>query len=74
MNLSPQCRLVLNHIHRHGYISQLVATNYGIPRLASRIHDLKIAGIDVRAESVRDMKGKRYTRYSLAQQSLALAA
>lgn len=72
--LSRQCQIVLNHILQKGYISQLVATNYGVVRLASRINDLKNAGYAIVATPSRDMQGKRYMRYALAQQSLALAA
>lgn len=66
MTLSKQCKLVLDHMLSRGYITQLVATNYGVTRLASRINDLRNAGFLVSAEMHRDMTGKRYTRYSLA--------
>lgn len=66
MTLSNQCSLVLRHIDMHGYITPLVAMNYGVTRLASRIHDLKKAGFPVAKETVKDLRGKRYTRYSLS--------
>lgn len=74
MTMSKQCKLVLDHISTLGYITQLVATNYGVTRLASRIHDLKLAGYTINAETHRDMTGKRYTRYSLdmAESNVAL--
>lgn len=76
MKLSKQCKLVLQHIRQHGYITPLVAKNYGIDRLASRIFDLKTFGFDIVTEMHRDMAGKRYTRYALRQEAfnLSLAA
>lgn len=60
-----QCQLILTHIINHGYITPLVASNYGVERLASRIHDLKKAKFDVRKQMRRDDNGKRYARYYL---------
>lgn len=64
--LSNQCKLVLDHITSKGYITPLVAGNYGVTRLASRVHDLKKAGYPVVASTQKDLSGKRYTRYSIA--------
>lgn len=64
-----QNQLVLNHMVRHGYITPLVANNYGVTRLASRIHDLKQAGWNVQKSMQRDDRGKRYTRYSVQPQT-----
>jgi hypothetical protein len=40
--------------------------NYGVTRLASRIHDLKKAGYPVVKQTERDLFGKRYSRYTIA--------
>lgn len=64
--LSNQCRLVISHIRTYGYITPLHANNYGITRLASRIFDLKQAGFPIVRKDLRDMTGKRYSRYVLA--------
>jgi hypothetical protein len=64
--LSNQCKLVLDHITSRGYITPLVAMNYGVTRLASRIHDLKKAGYPVVKQTERDLFGKRYSRYTIA--------
>ena len=60
-----QTDLVLDHLVDHGYITPLIARNYGVERLAARIHDLLREGVQIRAATHRDMKGKRYTRYTL---------
>jgi hypothetical protein len=69
-----QNQLVLNHMIRHGYITPLVANNYGVTRLASRIHDLRLMGWNVVAKMHRDDRGKRYTRYSVSPRAFAMAA
>ena len=65
-----QCERIYQHLVDHGSITALEAMNdYGVFRLASRISDLKKAGIPV----VRDMvegqnrfgEPTRYARYSL---------
>lgn len=60
-----QNSLVLEHMQKNGYITPLVAANYGVTRLASRIHDLKLAGYSIAKQTTKDMRGKRYSRYSL---------
>lgn len=60
-----QNQRVLNHLIDHGYITQLIASNYGIRRLASRIHDLTLEGVEVQVEFMRDDMGVRYAHYSL---------
>lgn len=53
-----------NYLSEYPYVTQLVARQVlGIERLASRIHDLKKAGCDVRKEFKKDFSGKRYVRY-----------
>ena len=41
-----QCQLVLSNLIDHGYITQLIATNYGVRRLASR-HPKSTLQLDV---------------------------
>lgn len=64
--LSNQCKLVLDHITRYGYVTQLAASNYGIDRLASRVYDLKQAGYEIVRSTHKDLQGKRYSRYTVA--------
>ena len=66
-----QVELVLNHMKEHGAITPIEAfTDYGIMRLASRIHQITRMGIAVEKEYV---SGKNrygvtvhFTRYKLA--------
>jgi hypothetical protein len=60
-----QNQRVLDHMIDHGYITQVIAGNYGIRRLASRIHDLNGEGITVVSEIKKDDAGVRYATYSL---------
>lgn len=62
-----QCQTVLNHLIAHGYITQLIATNYGVRRLASRIYDLKAGGVFVASQKQRDDNGTTYARYTMEQ-------
>ena len=62
----PQVELVRAHLKRHGYITDLVAQNYGVKRLAARIYDIEAAGTRVDREMRRDDAGVRYTYYTLA--------
>lgn len=59
-----QNQRVLNHLIDHGYITDLIARNYGIRRLASRIHDLRtLYGVEICQEMRRDDAGARYAYY-----------
>ncbi|MCQ4158780.1 helix-turn-helix domain-containing protein [Roseomonas sp. GC11] len=60
-----QTERVLAHLQRRGYITPLVARNYGIERLTSRIYDLRKQGHTITAEYKRDDAGRRYTEYRL---------
>lgn len=62
---TPQRVLVYNHLKIHGYITDVVAQNYGIRRLASRIDELKKNGIRITAERRRDDLGRHYAYYTL---------
>ncbi len=67
INLTPQARIVFNHLRSRGSISPLEAFGtYGITRLAARINDLKKKGILTHTELKRDASGKAYARYTLA--------
>lgn len=61
----PQWAIVLDHLRGHGYITQGVASLYGITRLASRIDELKNAGNEITSEIRYDDFGRRYAYYTL---------
>lgn len=60
-----QNQLVLDHLIDHGYITEVIGRSYGVRRTASRISDLKKAGVDVRSELRKDDLGTTYAFYSL---------
>ena len=61
-----QCQLVLDHLIDHGYITEVIARNYGVKRLASRVFDLKAIGaINVEKEMRTDDLGGQYAYYFL---------
>lgn len=62
-----QCQIVLKHLIDHGYITQLIATNYGVRRLASRVYDLKAGGVLLNSNIERDDSGTKYARYTMEQ-------
>jgi hypothetical protein len=68
LRLTPQARTVLAHLRRRPHITPMEAlTVYGIPRLASCIHEIRNrAGYVVITENCKDDEGGRYGRYSLA--------
>lgn len=56
---TTQCERILRHLKDYGEISSLDAMKeYGILRLASRIHDLKVMGYNIKATTVS--KKNRY--------------
>lgn len=62
-----QLTIVREHLQNHGYITPLVAQNYGVSRLAARVKDLKdFEGLEIQNELRRDDNGKRYSYYTLA--------
>lgn len=66
----PQNEKILRHLRDYGSISSMEAVQeYGIMRLASRISDLKKAGIPIRREIVtgknRYGETTSYARYSI---------
>lgn len=67
-----QCEKILRHIEDFGSITSLEAMQeYGIMRLASRISDLKKAGIPIQKETVsgknRYGESTSYARYSIKE-------
>lgn len=69
-----QCQIVLKHLIDHGYITQLIATNYGVRRLASRIYDLKFAGVVVDVVLERDDSNTKYAHYTMTEMNRASEA
>lgn len=61
-----QNQRVLNHLIDHGYITQLVASSYGVRRLASRIDEIQTkGGTTVEREMRKDDAGVKYAYYTL---------
>jgi hypothetical protein len=60
-----QTQKVLNHLVNHGYITQVIASNYGIRSCSSRISELKNRGHAVSVELKKDDAGVRYAYYTL---------
>jgi len=65
INGKSQNQFVLDHLIDHGYITDTVARNYGIRRLAARILDLTDQGVQIKREFKSDDVGGRYMHYSL---------
>lgn len=67
---TAQCRRIMDYMKQHGSITQYEALNdLGVMRLASRIHELRRAGVLIVGtdETVKNSFGEtcRYTRYRL---------
>ena len=67
-----QTEKILRHLHEHGSITPLDALQeYGVMRLASRICDIKRAGVavDMEMETAKNRYGEpvRYARYRLME-------
>lgn len=69
---TSQNQFVLNHLIDHGYITEVVARNYGIRRLASRIHDLVKQSLAIQKETRIDDAGVKYTYYTLDAETQTL--
>lgn len=69
-----QCQIVLRHLIDHGYITQVIATNYGVRRLASRIFDLKQGGVVLQVELRKDDSGTKYAYYTMSESARVLEA
>jgi hypothetical protein len=63
---SKQCQQVLSHLQSGKPITALEALRlYGIFRLASRIHDLKKAGLTIQSRDIQTENGKKIAQYYL---------
>jgi len=63
-----QNQIVLNHLIDHGYITDVIARNYGVRRLASRIYDLRTGGLSrIEVQTRIDDSGIRYAFYSMSE-------
>jgi hypothetical protein len=63
---SKQCQQVLSHLQSGKPITALEALRlYGIFRLASRIHDLKKAGMTIQSRDIQTENGKKVAQYYL---------
>lgn len=59
---TKQTTMILEHLKTGRGLTQLEALNmYGVGRLASRIHDLKAAGYEITAQTVRVVKANGET-------------
>ena len=70
MSRLTQNQRIIRHLCDNGNITSAEAVNeYGIYRLASRIYDLKVAGYDIRGETVaaknRYGEPTRFSRYTI---------
>ena len=61
-----QTRTVLKHLQENDHLTSMQAVLvYRIPRLASRIFDLRSAGHNIVSNPHFDARGQEYTRYRL---------
>lgn len=64
--MANQEAIVLDHLFKHEYITQLQALGvYRIYRLSARILNLKKVGWNIKRTYHTDAGGKRYARYAL---------
>lgn len=71
--LSPQNRQLYEHMREHGGVSQMEAYDeYGITRVASRIHEMRVAGIGI-VKSMRSGTNRYGRRVTYAVYRLASA-
>lgn len=71
LSLTPQARKVLAHLEKTGSITAIDAlNNYGIFRLAGRIHEIRRIGIDVETQHKKHpVTGKQYGKYLLMKKT-----
>lgn len=63
---ASQCAQIKNYLQQGNKLTSLQALNlFGCMRLASRIHDLKERGLDIRKERIQVPSGKYVTQYSI---------
>lgn len=64
---ATQCAQIKAWLQQGNKITSLQALDlFGCMRLASRIHDLRNAGLDIHTERILTPSGKYVTQYSLA--------
>ena len=64
---ATQCAQIKAWLPQGNKITSLEALNkFGCMRLASRIHDLRNAGLDIHTERIITPSGKYVTQYSIA--------
>lgn len=65
-NLSPQARIVLNHLQAVGSITAVEASAvHRVRSVSRRITEINDEGFRIRKEHKRDVNGQRYVRYVL---------
>jgi hypothetical protein len=69
---TSQNQFILNHLIDHGYITDVVARNYGIRRLASRVFELKAESADIKTERLKDDAGVPYAKYTMDEAARAV--
>jgi hypothetical protein len=63
-SLTPQAVKILGYLNTMGHITQLYASSeFGVDRLASRVYELRQAGIPIRKVMKKSYSGKRYAQY-----------
>jgi len=64
--LTPQSRVVLNHLKAAGSITAVEASAvHRVRSLSRRITEISDEGFKVKKEHKKDVNGQRYVRYSL---------
>lgn len=62
-----QKQVILRHLQQRAHLTPLEAMGlYGIFRLAARVYDLRNEGFDIATDVRYDLRGRPYSRYSLA--------
>jgi len=66
-----QCEMILEHIQKHGSITDMEAFQLGICRLSGRIFDLREKGYNIHTEMIKgkNRHGKKikYGKYTIAR-------
>lgn len=66
MNTENQCKKIAEHLGKGLTLTALEALNlFGCFRLASRIHDLRVAGYNIIVERIKTASGKTVAQYRM---------
>lgn len=66
MTTETQCKQIAAHLKGGNTITALEALSlFGCFRLASRIHDLRVAGYDIIVERIKTATGKTVAQYRM---------